>query len=428
MTYNPAQTQETLEKAKAVISLKARGMTYAQIGDALGGLSTSRVWELLHDAWREGLEPSKPRAVGAYIFAGGFTAGVSRYFDVLTHLEGSDYGVATSKHNHEGLEAFIVPEEWPLDQLAGAGVEFLYANPPCAPWSLAAVSWKSKRDYSKGFDERDERVQCLFNAVNAADVLQPFVFAWESVTRAWSSGRPLINKIARRFMDQGYHFSVVLHNAHDCGVPQIRKRAFFVAHKVEINWQPPKESGPKTVGEAWEEAGLMNLVPDLDDLPPLTSAEDHILAQCSPGSNLRRRFDELYPNPERNERGHAIGRPGFLKRRLAFDKASPTHTGGPTLYHPTEHRYITVKEAQVLCGYPVDYEILGSLSGQFAQVSQAVMPPVGAWLAKTVRAALDDPEPVGEPLYRQYDFIRHGKAETLHPYPVVIDPEEPVDV
>ncbi len=47
------------------------------------------------------------KVIGSFIFAGGFTVGVSKYFDVLAHLEDSNYGVNTFSANHPNIPVYI---------------------------------------------------------------------------------------------------------------------------------------------------------------------------------------------------------------------------------------------------------------------------------------------------------------------------------
>jgi site-specific DNA-cytosine methylase len=92
-------------------------------------------------------------------------------------------------------------------------------------------------------------------------------------------------------------------------------------------------------------------------------------------------------NPPRNPKtGNVLGRPNFLLQRLKLDECSPTVVSGGCLLHPTDERYISVKEAQLLCGYPPDYEFVGA--DAYAQISKAVLPPVGAWLGRCLAAGV----------------------------------------
>ena len=76
------------------------------------------------------------RAVGCYIFGGGFSLGVRRKMDVICHLEGDDgYGVASVRRNQPDVPIFFGPSRWPIAELRAIAPDFVYANPPCAAWS-----------------------------------------------------------------------------------------------------------------------------------------------------------------------------------------------------------------------------------------------------------------------------------------------------
>jgi len=68
----------------------------------------------------------RPTAVGAYIFAGGFTLGVREYFDVLCHLEDGPYGIATVRHNLPELPIYIEEPSWPLKDLIERNIDLIW--------------------------------------------------------------------------------------------------------------------------------------------------------------------------------------------------------------------------------------------------------------------------------------------------------------
>jgi len=338
----------------------------------------------------------RPTALGAYVFAGGYSLGVRRHFELTTHLEDGLYGTATSKLNL-GIEAWTDPRTWPVEEYQG--VDLVYANPPCAPWSAAGSKVKGDaRDYSKGFDPRDERVGCLRRVFGLLSSVRPRMLATESVTRFWTAGRPLVEAMARESAEAGYWTSVVLLDGYDCGVPQHRRRVFVVFHRDDVAWRRPAVEGPRTVRQAW--ADLEDREPEI---PGMWAEERECLKFAGEGAKLRRVYDEI---AESRGWDPPKGRPGFLRRRLSWDLASPTHTGGDVLYHPSECRKISVREAQVLCGYPADYEFVGSIGGKFKQIAQAVMPPVGEWLGGVLAEALArQAAPRGNPGLVVHDFL-----------------------
>jgi hypothetical protein len=80
---------------------------------------------------RDLMTTAKPIAVGAHIFAGGFTVGMRDSFEVPLHLEASNYGVATAQHNLPGLAVRVDPAmRWGAEDLRGR-VHVIYGNPPC---------------------------------------------------------------------------------------------------------------------------------------------------------------------------------------------------------------------------------------------------------------------------------------------------------
>src|SRR5688572_17460201 len=97
---------------------------------------------------------SKPTALGAYVFAGGFTLGVKNHFDVQCVYEATPYGVATARRNQPEIPVHVGFENWELPD--ARSVDFVYGNPPCAAWSPAGSKLQpGTRDWRK-----DDRVDC----------------------------------------------------------------------------------------------------------------------------------------------------------------------------------------------------------------------------------------------------------------------------
>lgn len=347
-------------------------------------------------------------ALGVYIFAGGFTLGVREHFNVLAHLEDGDFGVPTSKKNLPDIPVFTNPATWPLDKFEG--VHFIYGNPPCAPWSNSARSWKKSAAGVKEMSryETDPRTSCVYTMFETLERLRPRVWAWESVPGAFSKGRPLVDSLTERANALGYSATYVFENAVHLGVPQRRRRFFCVFHDILIPWayekQPERTVRDAIGGWSMEKSG---------DVYPIKDRTTELLKHVLPGTGLRGTFDRLHAGEkmELNERGHIKGRPTFSSLRLHYDRPGSTMIGGAHQFHPEFDRLITVKEAQVLCGYPYDFEFVGRIGHCFPQMAKAVLPPVGKWLAENVQAALTN----NQSALKQnmlMDFDRH-KQEVL---------------
>ena len=82
-------------------------------------------------------------------------------------------------------------------------------------------------------------------------------------------------------------------------------------------------------------------------------------------------------------------------RVLQWEKPSPAVAYGnrEIHIHPDAQRRLSVYEAMLLQGFPQDYELLGTLSDQIRQVSDAIPPQVGAALGKAIFDTLHPGKP-----------------------------------
>ncbi|OQY37096.1 MAG: DNA cytosine methyltransferase [Candidatus Cloacimonetes bacterium 4572_65] len=78
--------------------------------------------------------------------------------------------------------------------------------------------------------------------------------------------------------------------------------------------------------------------------------------------------------------------------RLHMDKLAPTLVPGHSNFpvHPKKHRSITVREAAVISGFPIDYKFIGNHSKRCEHVGNAVPPPLAKAIAKQCVILLDE--------------------------------------
>lgn len=340
-------------------------------------------------------------ALGIYIFAGGFSVGMrAAGFDVLGHLEDGPFGADTVRQNMPDIDVHANPETWPFDAYRGRGVEVVFCNPPCAPWSGAGIRPKRMIDHDfKDNYRHDPRVSCVYNAFDAIRYLRPAIWAWESVQGAFHRGREMCDELAEEAVELGYSVSYVLLNGVHVGLPQQRRRFFFVAHRVKIDWEYPRLEADQQVSvmQAWRAAGLLKRRAHVAFRHMENDKDREMMEGCPQGQALRLHWEakmratvgpeETWP---RNKLGAVIGRPAFTYRRLRPNVPCKTMMGGTHLVHPTEDRWLSVKESQVLCGYPADYEFSPPTpEACYPEVAQAVLPTVGEWLGHNLRRAVE---------------------------------------
>lgn len=328
------------------------------------------------------------RALGAYIFAGAFTEGVKKHFEVKTHLEGSDYGVETAKLNWPDLEVLYPEASWPTGaDRRVSELDFIYANPPCAVFSSMGIATTRGQDAWR----TDPRLSCWYNAFKLVEDHRPRAFALESVTNAYTKGREVVDELTARALAMGYSATHLLLDAKWTGIPQSRRRFFLVLHRqarlqgYAFNFAPPPTVG-ETIGPWAADPGYFT-VHSRKDWPELVAA-------TPPGERLANTWERLNPGfAERlNVHGKVAGRPSFQDRKLNASETMGAWVGDK-FYHPTLNRAIGLNEAKAICGYSPEFRVAPKDLKQFGSLlARAVMPPVGAWLANAVRVTLEGPE------------------------------------
>lgn len=348
------------------------------------------------------------KALGVYIFQGAFTEGVKQHFDVAGHLEGGDYGIETARlNNPKGFPIRYPETEWDVDRAferkdnLAHDVDFLYGNPPCAIFSpMGIVTTKGATSWKE-----DPRLNCWKQLFRLLGEVKPKVWALESVCQAYTRGREIVDEFTLGALEQGYSVTHMLLDAKWTGIPQSRKRFFLVLHRAPLlqGWQF-NYAPPPTIGETlepFEENPGYFTVHTRADWP-------NLVHETPQGERLANTWERLNPgwNERRNAQGKVTGRPSFQDRRLMTDEVMGAWVGDK-FYHPTVDRAIGLNEAKAICGYPADFKIAPKDLKQFGSLlARAVMPPVGAWLAKAAKATIEtgDEGSLGELRVRRIDL------------------------
>ncbi len=330
-------------------------------------------------------------AVGANIFAGGFTLGVAKHFHVLAHLEHADrYGSNVAQANFKGLEIYAPDDDahvlraWP--QKFSKKIDLVYSNPPCAVWST--LGGASQRGFDWRLDPRLQRIKDIFALIER---YQPKIWTWESVCPAFERGREFVDELVKGAAKQGYAATFVFINARWHGVAQSRKRFFLVLHKVAIDWTAPSYDEPPHAFDVIKKvkSRRMGTV-----APKRGTPLEKLIRVAIPGEPLAKTYDRIFgKNFPKNDRGQAKGRLARSARRLGLEG----HAGAvvsPWLWHPKEARQLSIEEFASLTGFPQDYKWEdGPLKNvrhdpTVRLMARGVMPPVGAWLAENFARAI----------------------------------------
>lgn len=284
----------------------------------------------------------------------------SRSFPKGTAIEQDIFSLSIEK-----LDADFGGEFSPIGVIGG---------PPCQGFSLA-------NRYGGLHDPRNKLVHRFFDIALSLHRRNPLNFiVMENVPAlAGSRGGEILEIERKRLTEEGFLVSMATLDAVDYNVPQNRKRLFLVALNADVTeaaWIAPEKSPErKTVRSA------------IGNLP------DPVFYD----RNLKESDIPFHPNhwcmtPKSPKFNSGELAQGFVGKRsfktLSWDKPSYTASYGnrEVHVHPNCTRRLSVLEAMILQGFPMDTVLRGSLSSQVKQVSEAVPPPLALAVANSIVA------------------------------------------
>lgn len=337
------------------------------------------------------------RAASMDVFAGLQTLGWEwAGFDIVGSLEHSKYGTKTLRLNFGDID-IRTDREWG-DLSLYHGLDAIFSNAPCAPFSNASTHFTAGRDGDASKKGKkswvdDPRLEWHWDNSNTARELETLTYASESIMNAWNHGQNMWRKMARDWAELGYSVSALLQNNCYIGGVQWRKRFFFIAHKHPLVW--PNFVNPKTVTELLEPIHV-----DSGEKRWLKPFMAKLWGESikTKGSLIRVVNDGLVT------RGPGDKMPSFLSRRMMPDEIPPIFMGDGARYHPTEPRYFALQEMYALCGMPDWWQPAGRIAATSHELARAVMPGVGEWVGKAVMEGLKKP-PLKMQEFTVYDFI-----------------------
>jgi DNA (cytosine-5)-methyltransferase 1 len=304
----------------------------------------------------------------------------------------------------------------------------LVGGPPCQAYSV----------YNHQRGMHDERSGLFREYLRIVKDLMPAFVVMENVTGITSveEGRA-VDEIHRRLKALGYHVEHRTLHAEEYGVPQERRRIFFIGSRdtETIEWPEATHHTAESAADLFGSRMASKLKPfvsvadAISDLPALAICEGEeessytLPPQSAYQKMMRRGARKLYNhvspfladiNLKRlkhipqggswRDIPHAL-LPAGMKRarrsdhtkrygRLHPDGLSSTiltkcdlHWGA--FIHPSQERCLTVREAARFQSFPDRMRFLGSRMDQFRQVGNAVPPLLGRAVAAQIKTMLE---------------------------------------
>ncbi len=342
---------------------------------------------------------SKIQTIGFFSGAGGLDIGSQLAgAKVISSLDFDRDSVATMKankyfghsaHLHKDIKEMYAKDYKKILKVNNPEKLILVGGPPCQPFSKAGY-WVTHKNRLGSEDPRNMIGQYL----RIVEELQPDGFLLENVeSLLHPKNAQAVTDLKEAIDKLGYKFIVYRADALDFGVPQKRKRVFFIASRKGIVGEPIK-----THGDELEILVNKNLLPhervidwigkfDSDkyfEAEELTTGKtyDEELKQIPPGQNyfaLTERSGHPNPKFEANKR--------FWNFLLKLHPNQPSWTiaaqPGPWVgpFH-WNNRRLRVPESAAIQTFPEDYHFVGTRRSIQKQIGNAVPSLLGKAIVK----------------------------------------------
>lgn len=280
-------------------------------------------------------------------------------------------------------------------------VDVIIGGPPCQGFSNANM-------WQKGVE--DDRNKLFFEFIRFVEVLFPKVVLIENVPGILTKNDSFAKIKIYEILDKlGYYVDSNVLMASDFGVPQIRKRAFFIGVRKDVQAKfsfnnlkiKPKVSVKEAIGDLYnidnetsfnkeetsdyqrkmrEKSG--DFIYNHEVKYPNIKVQER-MKYVPQGGNWRDVPENLWDSKRDNRHSSAYKRINETSQSITID------TGHMNYFHPKYNRVPTVRESARLQSFSDDFIFLGSKTSQFRQVGNAVPPLLAQAIAEELYRLLE---------------------------------------
>ncbi len=351
----------------------------------------------------------KLKAIDLFCGAGGMSYGFQQEnYHILLGVDHVQIALDTFKKNHTNSEAFLLDlhQDSAINTIVNYckndEIDVIIGGPPCQGFSLTGTR-----------DKHDDR-NTLFRAFfKLAKQIKPKAFIIENVPGILTLYESAVkNEILKKCEEMGYHCTPQLLYAPDYGVPQIRKRVFFVAIRKEYK----KFEFPAPTKNKTEYINCEDAISDLPALERDTGSElqsYHLEPHSNYQKMMRKGSTNIYNHIGTRHTAHVIDvisqvpeggnhkdlplgvgdSRKFNEAWTRYHSKKPSKTidtGHRNHFHYKYNRVPTVRENARLQSFPDTFVFLGNKTEQNRQVGNAVPPILGRVIANKLKGYIAD--------------------------------------
>lgn len=365
------------------------------------------------------------KAIDLFCGCGGISSGLSH--SGITVIAGADIEskyLCTFTRNFPKAQsvladlAAISPEAFMESVGISHGeLDLLAGGPPCQGFS------KNTPRKQRSADSDNNKLVTTFLDYCAA--IFPKIILMENVAEMKNSfDQAYTNEIEERLTALGYQVNHAVLNAADYGIPQMRRRAFFIATRIgeKLQFPPPTHFPEKSHRSLLHERHYVPVWDAIGDLPSLQHGEgkSKTAYACAPFSS----YQETIRDNEKDVSNHVakklqptqFARMNALKPgqglkdlpvelqvksgysgaygRLTKEMVCRTitrwvfHPGSGRWGHPVDARTLSIREVARIQGFFDSYEFVGSYTQQAGQLGNAAPPLLIKQLATCITSQI----------------------------------------
>lgn len=353
------------------------------------------------------MNDKNPKVIDLFCGCGGLSKGfLDAGFDVILGVDNDKSSLKTFELNHANSKSLNIDlsrndsSAIISDTVNHAQIDVIVAGPPCQGFSVTGP---------RNFD--DKRNKLYLAVIDLVHKLKPKAFLIENVPGlANLYGGQVKEEIIKRFSDQ-FNVSVQILLAADYGVPQMRKRVFFVGLRKDLGIFefPVKILEPENyiscsdaISDLPNRELDLGLEIDAYSRDPQTEYQktmrgnNYVLYNhvATNHSDIVKDVINLVP-----EGGNYRDLPKGIGEHRKFHEAwtryhskKPSRTidtGHRNHFHYKFNRVPTIRENARLQSFPDTFIFYGSRTDQNRQVGNAVPPLLGFYVAKKLREYVD---------------------------------------
>lgn len=370
---------------------------------------------------------NKISVVDLFSGAGGLSEGFSQAgFDVAVAIDNDPKHIDTYSHNHPDTKLVIddiknvaadneIKSTFSIRQFLmqnNKKCDVVIGGPPCQGFSMAGLRIRKK--YQLFSDERNYLFLEFFRIVK---YLKPKVFVLENVPGILNFNNGSIkDELISKFSSIGYNVSSKILNVSDYGIPQIRKRAFFIGNSLGLSSNDlfPEQTHKNNKITIWEAISDLPIIHSgegsevmkyANTRESMTNYQQMMRLECYDGeiynhqaSNHSKSTLEILKmiqpgkglkDLEKKYQTHSVhsGAYGRMeKNKPAYTLTTRLNTPSVgRITHPILDRTITVREAARIQSFSDNYRFFGDITSQGIQVGNSVPPLLAKTIALTIK-------------------------------------------